>query len=162
VNRALSSVLIVLLWTLAAASCGDPETAAYEPADREFREFQSIYPVLVRDCGFHACHGGEDRPFRIYGPGRVRLDDEERAFDRVTGDEISLSFSLTLSMVDAGDPAESLLLRKPLAVEAGGVGHHGVDRYGRDVYRTANDEGYLRLARFVFAVTQSEEDDENE
>jgi hypothetical protein len=145
-----------------AQGCGDPQTDPYEPADRDFREFQRIYPVLVRDCGFHACHGGEDRPFRIYGPGRARLDDDERAFDRVTGDEVSLSFSLTLSMIDAKDPAESLLLRKPLAVEAGGVGHHGVDRYGRDVYRTANDEGYLRLARFVFAVTEPEEDEDDE
>jgi hypothetical protein len=54
-------------------------------------------------------------------------------------------------MIDKADPASSLLLRKPLAVEAGGAGHLGVDKYGRNVYRTAQDTGYLVLARWVMS-----------
>jgi hypothetical protein len=57
-----------------------------------------------------------------------------------------------LSMVDDADPSLSELLRKPLAVEAGGAGHQGVDKYGRDVYRTADDNGYVALARWVFST----------
>jgi hypothetical protein len=45
------------------------------------------------------------------------------------------------------------LLRKPLAVASGGAGHLGVDRYGRDIYRTAEDSGYLALARWVYTST---------
>ena len=55
-------------------------------------------------------------------------------------------------MIDSRRPGRSPLLRKPLTVTAGGAGHVGTDRYGRDVYRTTNDPGYLVLARWVFSV----------
>ncbi len=133
--------------------CEDSQ-ASWTPPEREFREFQDVYPVLMRDCGFHTCHGSEDRHFRIYGPGRARLDEDTRAFAAVTGDEISLSFSLALSMVDPARPQRSLLLRKPLALEAGGAPHEGVDEYGRNIYRTVNDEGYLAIARWVLSTPE--------
>jgi hypothetical protein len=46
------------------------------------------------------------------------------------------------------------LLQKPLAIAAGGSGHLGVDKYGRDVYRTAQDSGYVVLARWVYSKPQ--------
>ena len=108
-------------------------------------------PVLLRDCGFPTCHGSHDRFFQVWGPGRARLNPMTTVFDQLTGDEASLSYSLALAMIDGQHPGRSLLLRKPLAVEAGGSGHRGTDRYGRDVYRTINDSGYLTLARWVFS-----------
>lgn len=115
-----------------------------------------VYPVLLRDCGFHACHGAEERFYRVWGPGRARLDPETRAFDGVTGDEASASFTLALSMIDARHPERSLLLRKPLAVAAGGAAHGGVDGFGRDVYRTVDDAGYVALRRWVRSVASAE------
>jgi hypothetical protein len=58
---------------------------------------------------------------------------------------------MALSMIDERDLKGSLLLRKPLSVAAGGAGHRGVDNYGRDVYRTKQDSGYVALARWVLA-----------
>jgi hypothetical protein len=124
-------------------------------ADREFRGFRDVYPVLMRDCGFHACHGSEERPFRVYGPGRSRLTDDVRALEAITGDEISLSFSIALSMIDAEHPERSLLLNKPLALEAGGYAHGGIDDFGRNVYRTKDDEGYEVIERWVLDIPKT-------
>ena len=147
--------LCAVLGTLGA--CADPGEGVHV-ADREFPEFQRIYPILLRDCGFSTCHGSEDRFFKVWGPGRARLDSETAAFDPTTGNEASASFTIALSMLDDEHPERSLLLRKPLAVEAGGAPHGGVDRFGRDIYRTANDAGYLAIARWVFEAMEEPEE----
>jgi hypothetical protein len=145
--------IVVLACPLVALACAETggESVAVE---REFQQFQrEVYPVLLRDCAFPACHGDHDRFFRVFGPGRVRLPGETtipEALDQPTGDELSVSYSLALSMIDPDDPKQSPLIRKPLAVEAGGAGHYGVDQYDRDVYRTEQDAGYLIIARWVY------------
>jgi hypothetical protein len=136
-------------------ACGSGEAKPVE-VKRDFKLFQrEVYPVLLRDCGFPACHGAKERFFRVWGPGRSRLATDNgslpEAFDLPTGDELSGSYSLALSMIDGAHPAKSLLLRKPLAVAAGGAGHLGVDGYGRDIYRTQEDTGFLTIARWVYA-----------
>jgi len=150
--RRIASIGLAL-W--ACIGCGE-EHAQSAFARREFMQFQrEVYPVLLRDCGFPACHGASERFLRIWGPGRVRLPRAmgvPEAFDLPTGDELSATYSLALSMIDNARPAHSALLRKPLAVEAGGAGHFGVDKYGRDIYRTAQDNGYLAIARWVFTL----------
>jgi hypothetical protein len=124
-------------------------------ADRDFKAFQVVYPVLIRDCAFHTCHGAPERFFHVWGPGRVRLDPASKAFDLLTGDEASASFDSALSMIDARHPEQSLLLRKALALEAGGMAHGGVDAFGRNVYRTVNDAGFLALSHFVLSPPAS-------
>jgi hypothetical protein len=137
-----------LVLTLVLGCQSEPK--AFHIAERDFREFKDdVFPVLLRDCGFHTCHGSSERFFRVFGPGRARLDPASGAFDLPSGDEVALSYQLALSMIDAEHPQESLLLRKPLAVEAGGAAHLGGDAFGRNVYRTVNDAGYLVLARWV-------------
>lgn len=145
--------ILVTFALVAWAGCADPGEG-WRPSEREFREFQVVVPVLLRDCGFHTCHGSDDRFYRIYGPGRARLDPTTAAYDAMTGDEASASFTFALSMIDAERPETSLLLRKPLAVEAGGSHHEGVDRFGRNVYRTVDDEGYRAIERFVLALDE--------
>jgi hypothetical protein len=149
--KALAPIAIALL----VAACAESPPEAI-PARREFQTFQrEVYPVLLRDCGFPACHGAPERFFRVWGPGRVRLPGEmttPEAFDLPSANELSASRALALSMIDESDPLRSPLLRKPLAVQAGGAGHLGVDKYGRDVYRTAQDEGYLVIGKWVLSA----------
>jgi hypothetical protein len=151
----MKHVLAYSFALLMCTACADaPPTAP--PARRDYQQFQrEVYPVLLRDCGFPDCHGAGDRFFRVWGPGRTRLPKADGtipgAFDVPTVDEVSASYSLALSMVDEANPKVSELLRKPLAVEAGGASHKGVDKSGRDVYRTADDGGYVTLARWVFS-----------
>jgi len=144
---------------LGLGGCDDPQNG-YQVADYKYSGFKDVYPVLIRDCGFHACHGAEERAFRIYGPGRARLTDDLRAYEAVTGDEISLSFSVALSMIDAEHPERSLLLIKPLAEEAGGAAHGGIDDFGRNVYRTKDDEGYKVIEKWVLSGPEPEDDED--
>jgi hypothetical protein len=144
------------LLLFAGSGCGAEVDSSRMDARRLFRgAFQDeVYPVLIRDCGFDTCHGAPERTFRVWGPGRVRIPNAmgilPDAFDDPTGDEISTTHSLAQAMIDARAPGRSLLLRKPLAVEAGGAGHLGVDQWGRDVYRTTEDHGYQVLLSWVF------------
>jgi hypothetical protein len=148
---ALTSIGLLLAVCFACSSNQPPNGFA----KREFPAFQrEVYPVLLRDCAFPTCHGGPQRFLRVWGPGRVRLPGTKGtpgAVDLPTVDEISASYSLALSMIDNDDPKRSALLRKPLAVAAGGAGHRGVDKHGRDVYRTTQDSGYVTLARWVLS-----------
>jgi hypothetical protein len=144
----------VLTLAAAAASCAaEPGWQAASISAGEFED--EVYPVLLRDCAFSTCHGAEERYFRIWGPGRVRLDPlSVTAFTAATADELTTSYQRTLSMVDAKDPSSSLLLRKPLATAAGGAGHLGADKLGRNVYRSVDDHGYLVLSRWVYSVVR--------
>jgi hypothetical protein len=112
-----------------------------------------VYPVLLRDCAFHTCHGSSERFLQIWGPGRVRLIPNTNAFDVGTDAERQASRQRAESFIDQKDPRRSLILRKALAVEAGGSGHLGADQYGRNVYRSTESPGYLALSRWVFSVT---------
>lgn len=124
--------------------CEDP-AAVQTPAPDYDAFVRDAYPILLRDCGMLTCHGVPERPFRLYGPGRLRAptegDDTER-FDPVTDDELWFSYQRTRSMLTSDkDPGESLLLTKPLP----GAGHRGLDAYGGAVYETRDDPSYRVL-----------------
>lgn len=135
----LSSVLTVLACVLAACSSGPYDAPPPTPDAALFA--QQAYPVLLRDCGFAACHGNHERFFRVMGPGRVRLSPTMDAFEPATAEELQISYDRARSMLRADAPGDSLLLRKPLEPSAGGVGHHGLDELGRDVYLTSSAPG---------------------
>jgi len=144
---ALSCLLVCAL-----AACGaEPPALAISTPDRA-RFDQEVYPVLLRDCGFNDCHGSSERFFQVFGPGRARLPtvmDDPLA--PAGADEIAYSYERARSMIDAHAPERSLLLRKPLATAAGGSGHEGSDRLGRNVYQTKLDPGYVTLASWVLS-----------
>lgn len=156
------ATLLSLLWLSACSNEADGFALAAPNAPG----FQSdVYPVLLRDCGFPTCHGASERLFRVWGPGRVRLDPLAPTFNTdvnpVTGEpkpqepsgaEAKRSLESALGFIDAKNPKRSLLLRKPLSAEAGGTGHLGVDRFGRNVYRSTDSDGYLSLSRWVFSL----------
>lgn len=119
-------------------------------AERDRAAFdQQVWPILVRDCGFSECHGSSQRFFRVVGPGHERLDPAMRLTEPVTEAELQFSYDRARSMIDAGDPPQSMLLRKPLEVSAGGSGHEGTDNYGRDVYRSVDDPSFRVLVTWV-------------
>ena len=132
------------------AGCAEEE--AWEVPTIDSNRFENeVYPVLLRDCGFPTCHGSEERFFRVWGPGRVRMGNHFE-FDDKDELEVNATFQRAVSFIDQHDPSRSLLLKKPLAVEAGGAGHLGVDKFGRNLYRTTDSPGYLTLARWVYSI----------
>ena len=131
---------------------GDPGWSGQVP-EANFELFRSqAYPVLMSDCGFNECHGAPQRFFQIFGPGRTRLLSTTKPDAPVTVSELQVSFDRTRSLLATEGNASvttSLLLRKPLEAAAGGVGHRGVDDFGRNVYATAEAPGYQALLRWA-------------
>jgi hypothetical protein len=153
--RTTITIAVAVALGLVAQAC-NKASEGWQLPQRSFPQFQSeVFPVLLRDCAFSTCHGSPQRFFRVWGPGRARLNPMSREFDRLTADEAASNLQLALSMIDTRNPSRSLLLRKPLAVEAGGSAHRGADKFGRNVYRTVNDAGYLAISRWIFAATAS-------
>jgi hypothetical protein len=148
----MKTALITGLMLMLCGACDQGK--GLDQQEQDYTEFQNVVlPVLLRDCGFHTCHGSSERFFRVWGPGRVRLNPLTATYASPTQPEYDYSKQLAESMIDFDDPSQSLLLRKPLAVEAGGADHLGADRYGRNVYRTVNDQGYLVLTRWVVGMS---------
>ena len=120
-----------------------PPAGPPSPSIEVFRD--AVYPVLLRDCGFPACHGDTNRFFRIYGPGRTRL--EGMPLSAPPSDaEVEASYDRARSMLASVAIVEdSLLVRKPLEVDQGGAPHMGIDHNGRDVYQTTGEPGYVTI-----------------
>jgi hypothetical protein len=115
-----------------------------------------IYPVLLRDCGFNrGCHGDPGRIFHVLGPGRSRIDPALHPDDPATPLELQISYDRARAMVHMTETLESSpLLVKPLALDAGGVGHKGVDAYGNNIYATRDAPNYRVLEQWALSLAQ--------
>jgi hypothetical protein len=144
--------LQLTLLAVVVLGCGG-EAPIAQPPDVDRARFEAeVYPILLRDCGFSACHGDPDRYFRLFGPGRTRLDAATTLYAPATTEEIDASFDRARSML-AGvtDPRQALLLRKPLESSAGGAAHQGLDALGRNVYASTEDPAWQVLAAWAGA-----------
>lgn len=134
------------------AGCADVEAGPGLAAPERVMFDSEVWPILVRDCGFSACHGAAPRFFRVLGPGHERLDPATRLNAPVTEAELQLSYDRARSMLDESQPNDSALLLKPLSVEAGGSGHEGTDAFGRNVYHSVDDPSFQVLVRWAHGV----------
>jgi hypothetical protein len=129
------------------------ESASVQDLSPDFMAFEStVYPVLIRDCAFYACHGNAERFFRVYGPGRLRISNELEAYDPATPAEIHHTYERARSMLQGiRGIDDSLLLRKPLDASEGGSGegHRGTDLWGHDVYRFKSDVAYQKIVAWA-------------
>jgi hypothetical protein len=107
--------------------------------------------LLLRDCAFSDCHGAKDRFFQLYGPGRTRLAPlTTKPDDPMTLPELLHSYDRARSMLATSNHVESsLLLTKPLEPDSGGQGHRGVDDFGRNLFASTSDPGYVLLLRWA-------------
>lgn len=149
-GRSLSWMLAIAV--LGAASCANETTElAISTPDRAQFDAE-VYPVLLRDCAFHACHGSTERFLQVFGPGRGRITADLKPVDPAAPIELMHSYDRARSMIDARHPERSLILRKPLAVNSGGTGHEGADELGRNVYQTKLEPGYAAIERWVLGT----------
>jgi hypothetical protein len=142
---------------LASSACADATTELHAPTP-DVQSFElNVYPVLLRDCGFPECHGNPERFFHVYGPGRTRAKPKEElpVSAPPTAEELTATYRRARSMLAYEGSAfeNASLLRMPLD-----GGHEGLDEWGNNVYRSANDPGYqilLKWARSVQPVSAS-------
>ncbi|MGE0398243.1 MAG: hypothetical protein AB7T06_16185 [Kofleriaceae bacterium] len=144
--------LLALVFVIGCTSIeGDLDVPQADPVT--FRT--TVYPVLLADCGFPACHGSRERFFRVFGPGRTRLAGDTDPYAPATPEELAESFTRARSMLISPDGVRrSPLLRKPLAVTAGGAGHEGTDAWGANLYATKQDPHFQAL--FFWATAAGE------
>jgi hypothetical protein len=139
---------------LALGACADPTTELHlsNPDVQAFD--QTVYPILLRDCGFPGeCHGNPQRFFHVYGPGRMRARPDTKINSSATGEELTATYRRARSMLahEGADITDCLLLNKPLD-----GAHEGRDEWGNNVYRSASDPSYQALlawARSMLPVT---------
>ena len=146
--RACAVLLLVASSLLQA--CTSDEWSGPPPTPDGTLFVAEVYPLLLRDCAFSACHGAKDRFLHLVGPGRTRLDPKTMPDDPVTLNEVLHSYDRCRSMLATSqDVRHALLLSKPLEIDAGGQGHKGIDDFGRNLFATTRDPGYALLLRWA-------------
>jgi hypothetical protein len=139
---------------LALSACADATTELHVPTP-DVQSFElSVYPVLLRDCGFSECHGNPERFFHVYGPGRTRAKPKaELSLNApATSEELTTTYRRARSMLAYEGSAleHAALLRKPLD-----GGHEGRDEWGNNVYQSVNDPGYQVLLKWALAASRA-------
>ena len=148
----LTQVTIAAAIVLVAACQAETGSEQVPAADLELFRSEA-YPVLMRDCGFNACHGVPERFLIVFGPNRARMDPATHHDTPVLPVELEVTYERARSMLLTDGPVtRSLLLTKPLETSAGGVSHGGVDDSNRNVYQSVEDPGYLALLKWAQAV----------
>ncbi len=113
---------------LVAGACGGVDGGGNQPlveldGDGYARD---VHPILEARCATLDCHGVDDRPLRLYAETGLRLRDDLRD-EPATPDELAADLRAIQAIDPGAEPADSLLIRKPLAGSAGGVFHEGGD-----------------------------------
>src|SRR5688500_1294297 len=88
----------MLIASLTACAAEPPALMITTPDRARFD--QDVYPVLLRDCGFNACHGSAERFFQVFGPGRERLPSVMDSLAPAGPDELAYSYERARSMID--------------------------------------------------------------
>ena len=146
--RSPAASLALALVAFQACRAEEASLAFPSPDGKEFA--RDVYPVLLRDCGSTtSCHGASQRVFRVVGPGRARLSERQDPLEPATAQEILLSYKRARTMLEPDSADLPLLLRKPLAMDAGGAAHGGSDRFGRNVYASRRDPSYRILEHWA-------------
>ena len=144
----------VPLLVLGLAGCPASGGPSVVPLDGDAALYASeVQPVVARHCAFLGCHGREGMPLTLYAVDYLRLRDPQGHIDfsRPPLDERALSESelehnrrALIERAGPQDPGGSLLVRRLLPPDEGGVPHAGVV-----VFRRENDPDLDVLRRFL-------------
>lgn len=151
-----SSFLLGALCLLGAAPGCDPGEDVVEVPEADPTVFRDqVYPILLADCGYTGCHGNPDRFFAVFGTARARLDPETDLDAPVTAEELAVSYTRARSMLISPDGVKRApLLRKPLPLDDGGVGHKGSDPWGKALFTSKDDPRFQILAAWALGGGQ--------
>ncbi len=150
-----SFVLGVVCALGATPGCDPGEDVVDVPAADPLVFRDQVYPILLSDCGFTGCHGNPDRFFAVFGTARARLDPETDLDAPVTPEELAVSYTRARSMLVSPDGVNRApLLRKPLALDDGGVGHKGSDPWGQALFPSKDDPRFQVLAAWALGGGQ--------
>lgn len=144
-----AAVALVLGAALAAAGCDGPPIGGRRIVVGALGQFtRDVEPQLEERCAQGGCHGRPERPFALYAPGVYRLDTSRTYLDEpLDASEVGANAERVAAFAVGDGPLDDcMVLRKPLAVSAGGVWHGG-----GDVFADASDPTYAALRAWLAA-----------
>jgi hypothetical protein len=143
--------LLVTAATLVGCQAGLTDDA---PLPKELDEafFRChVQPVLTKNCSMFACHGTPERYFRLYARNRLRygIASESQRNSFLNQGERQLNYNAARAFIDLNVVDNSLLLKKPLELDAGGY-YHGATLLGTsNVFARIDDSEYKILVKWA-------------
>ena len=110
---------------------------------------QHIQPIVRESCAAMSCHGTPDRALTLYAVGFLRrkppLPGQPLPEAHLTEQELTWNYdALRLRTIDAERAEDSLLLRKCLEPDEGGIVHAD----GIVIFKTMNDAGFKKFREY--------------
>jgi hypothetical protein len=151
-TRAIAT-LALLLSISTSAACEGPAIVTHGVVVGPLDRFEvAVEPVLEQRCAQGGCHGRADRPFTLYAPGAYRADPSRvNLAEPLEAEELATNALRVAALASSTDPEASLVLRKPLALSAGGL-HHG----GGDVFVDRTDRDYRAIRDWLASCAPAE------
>jgi hypothetical protein len=138
--RVASALTVLLL--LGCPAIPEQEEIAIELGDVD--SFSTYVQPVIRDtCTSLDCHGKIERPLRLYAIWGLRIDSSQRDMPE-TSEEMAANADAMFTMDPDLLAGESLVLLKPLAVDAGGMKHEG-----DDIFETRDAPGFVCLQAWL-------------
>lgn len=122
----MKTTVIALCVSLACAcTVQDQEEMSVTPSGELANFATFVQPVLAASCASLDCHGQEGRPLRLYAKDGLRQAAELRGQD-ASDDELAANMMSIAGLEPQSTQIEDhLFLRKPLALDHGGIHHVG-------------------------------------
>lgn len=116
---------------LLAPACAGPDVSLEPIPIASIDVFAAeVQPHIAERCGSGACHGRGDRPLALFVPGAHRVDPDDTYLDEsLTRWELEENARRLSAFALGTSAADSLAIRKPLAVGSGGLWHSGGETF---------------------------------
>jgi hypothetical protein len=132
IRHALALLLCAAPAVVALGGCEKGLTDAAPLPELDEAYFRChVQPILSKNCATFACHGTPERYYRLYARNRLRygIAGEHERNSLLRPEERKHNYDATRAFVDVDEAEGSLILRKPLESDAGGL-YHGATKIG--------------------------------
>jgi hypothetical protein len=116
---------VALALAAALTGCGIDDQGV-EPVDAFALDAyaRDVHPIFEARCATLDCHGVAGRPLRLFAETGLRLRADLRDLP-ITEEELFANVKAVEAIDPGAAPERQMILRKPLAEDAGGVEHEG-------------------------------------
>ena len=148
----IAAVALVAGGLAALAGCekGLTDAAPPPPLDEAFFRCH-VQPILSKNCATFSCHGTPERYFRLYARNRLRLGiaSEAQRNSKMNADERKHNFDAARAFIDVDHAEDSLILKKPVEMDAGGW-YHGATKLGTsNIWPNVNQTEYRTIYKWI-------------
>ena len=134
-----------LLIALTASGCASPPSPRPLPSPDPLAFAAAVQPLLDGRCADPSCHGRPERALSLYSPLHFRSDPRHTYLDEPLDEEelrhnVRMLVAFLVDLPPGTTVDDCLVLRKPLALAAGGCDHLGGAQFP-----SRDERGYRQL-----------------